>query len=94
VPDEVPEVEESGGANGEALNEDVGEVESRGLGQVLREQVGDGRGILDDSPKGGRGGRRHGGDKEDLDDLESEVEVLDIELNLRQRRLSGDTSAA
>ena len=73
---ETTDIEDITGCDPETLNNEIGDIEVRCLGQVLGEQSGRGLRIVDDLSHDGccTGGK--GGDEEYLDDLESHVPVL------------------
>src|SRR3569833_847844 len=88
--DEADHLREHGGGDRETLDDEVRDVEVGGLGQVLSQ---DGRGagrVVHDLLSDGRGGRAHGGDEEDLENLEAEAGVLREQLDAGERRLTGE----
>ena len=80
---------------GKTLQDKVGNVEVGCGWQLLCQQSSDGGWVFGDIPDDGRSSRSKGDDKEDLDDLESEIGVLGEELNTREswlaRELGADT---
>jgi len=92
--EDIPEVKEARGADGETLNQNVREVEVGRLGQILGQQIRRREGLFEHILDRCRGGRGQGRDEEDLDDLESEVEGLDVELDLGKRWFASDACTA
>ena len=80
---------------GKTLQDEVGNVEVGCGWQLLCQQSRDGGWVVGDILDDGRSSRSKGDDKEDLDDLESEIGVLGEELNAREswlaRELGADT---
>lgn len=80
-------------SNAETLNDEVGDVQVGGLGQVLSQ---DGRSLAGPVVEtlGDSGGRRSNrGDEEDLNDLERKVGVLGEELDSRNGGLASKLGA-
>jgi hypothetical protein len=75
------------------LKDEVGDVEVRGLWQVLGKDRGGRAGIVDDLLSGGGSRGTEGGDQEDLNDLEGKIGVLRKEFNTCQGRFSGKLGA-
>lgn len=82
--DQSADLQESTGAEGQALQDDVRNVEVGGGGDIVREKTGRARRVFDDlgSHTGCR--RRNSHDEENLNDLEGKVEILGCQFHLRE----------
>lgn len=75
---------------GQALQDEVAEVEVARLGKVFCEEGCSEGGFLDNLTHHGRSCGADGGDEEDLDDIEAEVVVLRLQLHRALRRATAD----
>lgn len=86
---EASDVEQSTGGRRETQQDEVTDVKVRGLGKVGSEKLEYNARVLKNLVDDGRDGARQSCDKEHLDNLESEVPALALELNLTVGNVSG-----